>query len=155
MIAGKKLTNGGLTTSGFLRVGYANPYGASRNCPAEGAPEVDSAPPVDLPRTRDGEIDYDAYWDRIPEAVQLKPRFHYGTRCCPTVACDIHGLRDLSLVDALRAKSQRLLRECWAICLRDMSPSENDALNNEPFSKGRQRIPLVLLVLWAAVIASH
>ncbi|XP_073953275.1 oxysterol-binding protein-related protein 9 isoform X3 [Choristoneura fumiferana] len=36
---------------------------ASRNCPAEGAPEVDSAPPVDLPRTRDGEIDYDALYE--------------------------------------------------------------------------------------------
>ncbi|XP_063366968.1 oxysterol-binding protein-related protein 9 [Cydia amplana] len=36
---------------------------ASRNCPAEGAPEPDSAPPVDLPRTRDGEIDYDALYE--------------------------------------------------------------------------------------------
>ncbi|KAG6463326.1 hypothetical protein O3G_MSEX013808 [Manduca sexta] len=38
---------------------------ASRNCPAEGAAEQDSAQPaaVDLPRTRDGEIDYDALYE--------------------------------------------------------------------------------------------
>ncbi|XP_052755654.1 oxysterol-binding protein-related protein 9 isoform X1 [Galleria mellonella] len=37
---------------------------ASRTCPAEGAPEQDSAQPaVDLPRTRDGEIDYDALYE--------------------------------------------------------------------------------------------
>ncbi|XP_072942354.1 oxysterol-binding protein-related protein 9 isoform X2 [Epargyreus clarus] len=38
---------------------------ASRTCPAEGAPEPDPAPPaaVDLPRTRDGEIDYDALYE--------------------------------------------------------------------------------------------
>ncbi|XP_028177613.1 oxysterol-binding protein-related protein 9-like isoform X1 [Ostrinia furnacalis] len=37
---------------------------ASRNCPAEGAPEQDAAQPtVDLPRTRDGEIDYDALYE--------------------------------------------------------------------------------------------
>uniref|UniRef100_A0A2H1VSU3 SFRICE_019128 n=1 Tax=Spodoptera frugiperda TaxID=7108 RepID=A0A2H1VSU3_SPOFR len=35
---------------------------ASRTCQAEGAPEQDSAQPtVDLPRTRDGEIDYDVW----------------------------------------------------------------------------------------------
>lgn len=39
---------------------YSVCYSASRNCPTEGAPEQDSAQPaVDLPRTRDGEIDYD------------------------------------------------------------------------------------------------
>ncbi|XP_050550873.1 oxysterol-binding protein-related protein 9 [Spodoptera frugiperda] len=37
---------------------------ASRTCQAEGAPEQDSAQPtVDLPRTRDGEIDYDALYE--------------------------------------------------------------------------------------------
>ncbi|XP_026743812.1 oxysterol-binding protein-related protein 9 isoform X2 [Trichoplusia ni] len=37
---------------------------ASRTCPTEGAPEQDSAQPaVDLPRTRDGEIDYDALYE--------------------------------------------------------------------------------------------
>lgn len=37
---------------------------ASRNCPTEGAAEQDSAQPaVDLPRTRDGEIDYDALYE--------------------------------------------------------------------------------------------
>ncbi|XP_075981680.1 oxysterol-binding protein-related protein 9 [Anticarsia gemmatalis] len=37
---------------------------ASRNCPAEGAAEQDSSQPtVDLPRTRDGEIDYDALYE--------------------------------------------------------------------------------------------
>ncbi|XP_028027331.1 oxysterol-binding protein-related protein 9 [Bombyx mandarina] len=37
----------------------------SRNHPAEGTPEQDSAQPatVDLPRTRDGEIDYDALYE--------------------------------------------------------------------------------------------
>ncbi|CAH0764145.1 unnamed protein product [Diatraea saccharalis] len=37
---------------------------ASRTCPTEGAAEQDSAQPtVDLPRTRDGEIDYDALYE--------------------------------------------------------------------------------------------
>ncbi|CAD0202972.1 unnamed protein product [Chrysodeixis includens] len=39
---------------------------ASRTCPTEGAPEQDSAQPaVDLPRTRDGEIDYDGESNQI------------------------------------------------------------------------------------------
>ncbi|KAJ8717458.1 hypothetical protein PYW08_005857 [Mythimna loreyi] len=36
---------------------------ASRTCQAEGAAEQDPAQPVDLPRTRDGEIDYDALYE--------------------------------------------------------------------------------------------
>ncbi|KAJ0173942.1 hypothetical protein K1T71_010088 [Dendrolimus kikuchii] len=36
---------------------------ASRTCAAEGAAEQDSSQPVDLPRTRDGEIDYDALYE--------------------------------------------------------------------------------------------
>ncbi|XP_041984723.1 oxysterol-binding protein-related protein 9 [Aricia agestis] len=40
------------------------PPGVGRTCGAEGTPETEAAPPaVDLPRTRDGEIDYDALYE--------------------------------------------------------------------------------------------